>query len=1256
MYEKWNKRQKEICEGLEAIGGEAAGYFKSAMVHYHDESLPNRVSQLAHAAREIDGGLRDIFAPRSRKEQIQKDILTRGIEKVFGIEFKGHDGHIASILAALDVDERDQVAKEWIAVATQFSRFAHRHGAWKEARSFDEFRSIWDRYEEILHRLVGSFYSMAARIERLMALEDINDASAGALANLLKKHAWYSVYFFKRLRNLRWFEPLKQHGFFSPHNIPVDGFWVVLFYLEFVSEQIAANLEPHVKYGNELLGIIGDVVRFSRDVQRVNNSHIWWYCVKIVNNLPSSLIKANVPIEDQPGTQNPKCGFRTWLLTFTDPSLGGTLGIADVAEKLLGKFLGDDSTLAYAEAIVKVITRIRASGKKSAVDGKDSAILVCDTYWISDAFRKHHERVGAKCSTKVIYDIADELNKALEYKRQDYAVNIKGGEGVYELGVSRLPAEGLEPHEIGFRKGVYQCVLMQYAAEQVRGLDLSENFWALYKIEPEMKLKEFQISARNKEEFISLIRELFPKDVDWTSVEELPKRLGELFDGLYEDYSSVWCRSIENGPEHEHDAEGILTVAFRDIVLSKCETNRAEGRELLGDFLGERYRFPIFRKIALLCADRYWVNYSELFERFLTMLPTAFQDSDYEVELQDALRHHWQDLSPALIEKLKAIVDDVPDYYVKKGGEAVAHWKYRWLSPLMEHPSFQDAYQQAKQRVKPKGDKPYEPERSAFTGGIVGHKSSVSKEEILRKLAAGELVKYLNEFQGADFGHRAFEGEPDNEGLANELQAAVKAEPERFIEALEDFHQAKYFYVNAILIGLKAAWNEGKELDSGDWGKILGFCLSHLSRDKEAFLREALQAQGEDSGGGRYIYLVETIVQLIADGCRNDKRVFDPIHFNAVEKIFDAALPFLKSERCSAVKRDALTYVLNTTPGKTIESYIIFSLRVARATGKREENWGLGKYERFFTANLIEAPIWFGRYLPNMRYLDQGYMDDKVRACAKRPPDDCEWQKFMEGYLSGSQIDGKLYTQMRPHYLKALQGKVFEGHVEERFVDHLCIGYLWGLESLQQSNPDGQPSLFRKMLEEANTPEKRDRWVEVAEHFWRCTSRRSRKDGKEVEEEPSEDIRRKILEFWAWTYKEQNFVKAQLGDAYGKFLGQMTQLTRLLEKIDGEKEEWLLLSAPYIEEHHASSFFLEYLTQFEDEESLRRIGKIYRKVLQSTTPTFKQEDIQLIVERLYKVDQKDGADDICNTYGRRGYHFLRPIWEKYQQKIGSGPV
>jgi len=493
-----------------------------------------------------------------------------------------------------------------------------------------------------------------------------------------------------------------------------------------------------------------------------------------------------------------------------------------------------------------------------------------------------------------------------------------------------------------------------------------------------------------------------------------------------------------------------------------------------------------------------------------------------------------------------------------------------------------------------------------------------------------------------------FKGEPDKEGLADILQAAVKKEPKKFIDELTIFISTDYFYLHRIFRGIKDAWNAGSEID---WSNIFDFSIEYLSKGKDTIIAEALKAQGEDSGKGRYIWIVEAIVELIGDGSKDDKRAFDPKYFDKAEQIFDLVLPLLKGEKAPDTQRDALTYALNTTLGRTIMAYVSFSLRVARVTQKKSDSWGRNKFERFLPIG-IDGYIWFGCYLPQMKYLDSDYTVGKINDFAKPDAPAFEWQMFMEGYLTGARVYKDLYDLMKVNYKKALESTIFKGRADERLVEHICIGYLQLGESLNLNNADEQPSLFRKMLDEANTDDNRSRWEDVAGFFWSISGRRLKKDEKdEQEEEPSDETKNKVIAFWEWTFRERESVKAKLGESYDSFLSRMAELTIWLDKIDETTEPWLLLSVPYIEIQHRSAFFIEYLTKFDDEESVKRIGKIFLKVLETATPTFRQEDIQVIVERLYKVGEKINADNVCNTYGRRGIHFLKDLFYRNQKTI-----
>ena len=1084
------------------------------------------------------------------------------------------------------------------------------------------------------------FYMKAQQIDTILSSDPLKPDFVNLVITLIADDENLRDYFLKRVKSAQWFNTLERERYFHPENISFDAngnalFWNVLDYLERVSEQVAQNTQ----YGKELIDIIESIVQFSLTKKRINNYHIWWYCVKILNNLPAVTIKENLVVDK----------FKVWLSVWTDHSLGSDLTISDIGEKLLPKFLHSDFGPDYtdAENIIYAITAIGASGKADTFTERDDAVMKWQTYWILDAFKKHGQLIGRKCSLRVVFELADRLSRALEYKQKDHYTNLEIGDAVYRFKVDRIFADGLKPGEIKFKDGEYKCEVRQFSKEQLASIDRENDFWALHNLKPQIECGNFAFTALTKDSFVAEIKKNLPKGVNWQSADKFEQKILNVHEGLYSDYSHIWCKTLKSGSEHGDGAEDVLTVILRDVLLAKCEVNREEGKEVLNSFLKDnKYQFPIFRRFVLLCIDKFWVEYFEYLDKLIEVVPNVLAESDLEVEMHDILQNHNSTFSSALKEKLKTIIDDVPQYYINKGDDKlIAYWRYKWLSPLRDNPDFVSLYEEAKQKAEPKDGKPYEVERSAFEGGFVGHKSPVTKEAILQKPVA-EIVKYLSDFKGADFWHGAFEGEPDKEGLADVLKAAVKDEPKKFTDGLEAFINVDYFYLHSILRGLKEAWSVGKEID---WQNIFDFGIKYFSRGKDIIIKEALQAQGEDSGEGRYIRTVEAIVELISDGSRDDAKAFAPEYFDKAEQLFDLIIPLLKGKKHPDIQRDALTYALNTTLGRTIMAYVSFSLRVARATQKKQENWGRDKYERFLPMG-IDGYIWFGCYLPQMKYLDNRYTVEKINSFAQKDSSDFEWQMFMEGYLTRSRIYQDLYSLMRPNYLKALQSTVFKGHADQRLVEHICIGYLQIGELLQEKNNDGQDSLFWKMLNETTTPDNRDRWSEVAEFFWSISGKRLKKEEKDDQEEPSEDFKEKVLAFWKWTFKEQEFVKSKLGDKYGSFLSRMAELTIWLEKIDETAEKWLMLSAPFIEIEHRSTFFIEYLTKFDDEDSVKRIGKIFLKVLESTTPTFREENIELIVRGIHKKGDRDDAIAICNTYGRRGIHFLKPAWEDFQKK------
>ena len=195
-----------------------------------------------------------------------------------------------------------------------------------------------------------------------------------------------------------------------------------------------SRVEQNPQIGKELINIIDSIVNFSQDKKRINNYHIWWYCVKILNNIPISIVLDSLSLEN----------FRQWLSVWTEHALGNDLAISDIGKKLLPKLLNDTLSVEYAEAIIGTITRAEAGDSPPALSADHMPVLAWHSYWVRAAFRKNHQLIGQRCTVNALLDCCGQLRKALEYEQTRHHSNIRIGEDAYRIEVSRTSAEGNE--------------------------------------------------------------------------------------------------------------------------------------------------------------------------------------------------------------------------------------------------------------------------------------------------------------------------------------------------------------------------------------------------------------------------------------------------------------------------------------------------------------------------------------------------------------------------------------------------------------------------------------------------------------------------------------------------------------------------------------------------------------------------------------------------------------------------------------------
>jgi len=305
-------RQTEIYRNLKDIGPEIAAFYLDGIKILQDKELETAANLLAHIAREIDGGLRDVLAEKREEElefvirtpddetstcekkkedTIEFDISAPGTVK---LTYKKIAKHRPSILQSLDVDESSPIAERWIEVSRQFNKFVHRHGPWKAPRSREEFEYLWYDFEEVLADLVGSYLKLLNRVDRILAYKAPTPDIIETLPNLLESDA-RRAYFFRQLKYPTWLARLKEAGWFNPDKNPPpyetpDGYYrtPVWYALEYV-EKIAHHPECPV---DVLVDIVDAIIDHTNDTGKsIENDSTNRRLIEIIGTLPIDRIE-----------------------------------------------------------------------------------------------------------------------------------------------------------------------------------------------------------------------------------------------------------------------------------------------------------------------------------------------------------------------------------------------------------------------------------------------------------------------------------------------------------------------------------------------------------------------------------------------------------------------------------------------------------------------------------------------------------------------------------------------------------------------------------------------------------------------------------------------------------------------------------------------------------------------------------------------------------------------------------------------------
>ena len=385
-------RQTEIYRNLKDIGPEIAAFYLDGIKILQNKELETAANLLAHVAREIDGGLRDVLAERRKEEleffistpddetltcekkgegTIKFDINTPGTVK---LTYKKIAKHKPSILQSLDIDEPSPIAERWIEVTGQFNKFVHRHGPWKAPRSREEFEHLWYDFEEVLADLVGSYLDLLSRLDRILAYKAPTDDIMGTLSNLLESKA-RQAYFFRELKYPAWLKPLKDVGWFDPEKNPLPyeapdspGYhrtpvWYALEYLEKVAHHPECSVDP-------LVDIVNAIVDYTSDTgERIENDGTNRRLIKIIGTFPIDRIERK-------------------HITFMSTALKYGWVSREIGETILPKLLSEGKKGVSLD-LLKVMFDAKVVNRRIRP--------AMEEYWLKEAIKQHEQAISELC-------------------------------------------------------------------------------------------------------------------------------------------------------------------------------------------------------------------------------------------------------------------------------------------------------------------------------------------------------------------------------------------------------------------------------------------------------------------------------------------------------------------------------------------------------------------------------------------------------------------------------------------------------------------------------------------------------------------------------------------------------------------------------------------------------------------------------------------------------------------------------------------
>jgi hypothetical protein len=540
------------------------------------------------------------------------------------------------------------------------------------------------------------------------------------------------------------------------------------------------------------------------------------------------------------------------------------------------------------------------------------------------------------------------------------------------------------------------------------------------------------------------------------------------------DSSSVWRPAIE--PHEQNLGFGEIKELLVDAMVHALDTVVKkvpdQARTILEEYLEHRY--SIFRRLGIHAIRLNANLWPDLLQQLYTdqqFLEDRAVYHEYWMLLQDTYGLLPTSLQKSFVERL---LDRLPQ---GRGEDEILYrdqqyWVFRRLWALRDSLASDEHRRVLAELVSECGGEPDHPSFLSYSRFLVGSVSPKTLEE-LGQMSNEDILAELRKELSLD----GFD-EPTEEGLADVLQAAVMSDPQRFVSIAPELLASDIspIYTYHTLRGFREAWTGGKLFD---WEPVLELCAQVSQTSEQA----TKSGEPPDMSPGYWMRTYATARSVVADlleaGVVSGDNAIPQELLGQVRDILlvlaDDPNPSPEYERKWGIEHPSgiLSLALNVTRGKAVEALIQYALYVATISGQEQVAEDLSSAPGSRMEGLVRDKLTekldkradpslavhslFGKYLPNLHYLDQEWFVAHLEDIFPRQPEMSDyWEAAWDGYLFRGDFYGYLYGFLKPYYRYAIeqmtlgtQGKAGSELSRGRLTRHLAALYWRGVETLE---------------------------------------------------------------------------------------------------------------------------------------------------------------------------------------------------------------